>query len=173
VEAIAQTRTKDITIGQVAAAAHVSDRTVYNHFGSVDLLIDAVSDHLSMAVLPDPVFDDAESLADGVRDAWQLSAEQERVLRATFAFAARTQEARYTLVREALHPVVDHLPPREAKVGVAAILAARGGDVYLMLRDKLGATPDEAADAMAWLVRLGVDDLRARNDVAKQRARRK
>jgi AcrR family transcriptional regulator len=164
---------QEVIVGEVAVSAGVSERTIYNHFGSADGLVEAVSDHLAEVVLPDPPFSDPESLVASVRAAWRLTPEQEVVLRATPQLAARTKRARYSRVRAALEPLTSHLDEREARVALAGLFAVRGGAAFLALRDEHGATAEEAADAMAWLLQLGIDDLRARNDAARRRTRRR
>jgi AcrR family transcriptional regulator len=161
VDSLASTGRDDLTVGEVATAASVSERTVYNHFGSLDGLLDAVSDHLDTVVIPDPAFDDADSFVDAVRAAWRFTQEQERVFRAATTLPDRTRRARYARQRKVLRPLVDGLPARDARVAMAAMFLVRGGAAYDYLR-AYGATPDEAADAMAWLLQLAIADLRRR-----------
>lgn len=151
----------EITIGSVASTARVSDRTVYNHFESLEGLLDAVGEHLADEVLTDPPFDSPDSLVESVREAWRLSEERERVLRASSAFAEQTRPARYASIRKVVRPLVAHLDERQARAATAALFAVRGAAMYLTLRDDHAATSDEAAEAMAWLLQLGIDDLRA------------
>src|SRR5688572_7821058 len=115
----------EIVVGVVSELAGVSERTIYNHFGSVEGLWDAVSDHLPEGVLPDPPFSDAEGLVESVRLAWRLTPEQERILRATTTLAARSKPARYARVRAALAPLTDHLDAREARVAIAGLFSVR------------------------------------------------
>lgn len=161
VDLLASTGRDDVTIGEVSAAASVSERTIYNHFGSLDGLLDVVSAHLDAVVIPDHPFDDADSFIESVRSSWRFSAEQERVFRAAATLPDRTRRARYRRQRAALAPLVDGLEDREARVAMGAMFLTRGGAAYAFLRD-FGLAPDEAADAMAWLLKLAVDDLRSR-----------
>lgn len=163
IDHLAATGDAALAIGDVATAANVSERTVYNHFGSLEGLVDAVSDHLAEIVLPDPPFRDPDTLVESVREAWRLTPEQERVFRAAYSLADRTRDARYGRMRKVLKPLVADLGQRDAHIAMAAMFLVRGGAAYQYLRD-YGATPDEAADAMAWLLQLAIDDLRQRTN---------
>ncbi|MEA3055745.1 MAG: hypothetical protein QOD30_1177 [Actinomycetota bacterium] len=170
VDELAENGTAGLTVTAVAERADVSERTVYNHFGALDQLVDATLEHLNVDVLPEAPYDDAENLPTAIRATWTLTAGQERVMRATTAAFAASKPERYGKVRKAAQPLVDHLDEREARIGIAGITVTRTGAAYLALRDDIGLSSEEAADTMAWLASLAIADLRRRNARAARRA---
>jgi AcrR family transcriptional regulator len=149
-----------LSIPAVAQQAGVSVGTVYRHFGDKPGLLRALIDHAAerTRMIIETVPRTLDGLDETVRSVFRHFENTDDLLRA--AFASRLgREARIESSGERLETIermiTDLRPglrPAEARhlSNVALILTA--SDTYREWRERLGLTPDEAADEVMWTI---------------------
>jgi AcrR family transcriptional regulator len=153
-----------VSIPAVAAEAGVSVPTVYHHFGTKSDLLAATYPHLEKrAGLPDRVIPrTVEELSDGVRGIFERIDAFDDLARAAMASPA-AEEARQLTMPDRLaygRRIADSIRPKLRPTDrdrLARLLVVLTTSSSLRVwRDHLGATVEQAADDIDWLVRACV-----------------
>ncbi|MGH2428727.1 MAG: helix-turn-helix domain-containing protein [Candidatus Limnocylindria bacterium] len=153
-----------VSIPAVAREAGVSVPTIYRHFGTKRDLLAALYPHvvrrsgLDELVVPPSV----DELRDGVRAIFERMESFDDLARAAVASPA-AEEARHTTMPHRLsmtRQLADSIVPRLSEVDrdrIARLLVILTASSALrMWRDHLGASVDEAADDVDWVVRSAI-----------------
>jgi AcrR family transcriptional regulator len=157
-----------LSVPAVAEQAGVSVGTVYRHFGDKPGLLRALIDHA--ATRTGAVIEKSpatlDELHETLRNVFLHFESTDDLLRA--AFASRIgREARIESSSERLEIIesfirgleLDLAPdPVEHLSKVALILTA--SDTYREWKERLGLTPDEAADEVMWTIRTLIEGIR-------------
>ncbi|HEY8179321.1 MAG TPA: helix-turn-helix domain-containing protein [Candidatus Limnocylindria bacterium] len=153
-----------VSIPAVAREAGVSVPTVYRHFGTKEELLAAVYPHvLRQASAHEPPFPRSlDELKDGVRAYADLIDSFDDLTRAAMASPASAETRALSMPRRLgmLSDLVDSIEPhvaaadRERLIRLMAVLL--NSSALRMWRDHLGASVDQAADDIDWIVRAVV-----------------
>jgi AcrR family transcriptional regulator len=161
-----------MSIPAVARAAGVSVPTIYRHFGTKGDLLASLYPHaarrIGLDAVPDPR--SLEELRDGIRAYFERLDMFDDLERAAMASPAANEARRVTMPSrlERIGRLADSIEPRLSKADrdritrLLVILTASSS--LRMWRDHLGATVDEAADDIDWIVRTAVAAATRRNE---------
>lgn len=171
-ELVVEEGSLDVPVAQVAERAGVSHRTVYNHFGDRERLVEALYEHCGREMeaqggtdLPDRLADLPSAIPANYRaiDAVApLAMVLSRIDHATRSDGDhRARNRRVVAMVEHDHPGLDE---RTAAMVGAVVRQLVGTQPWYRLTQEHELTTDEAAAAAAWTVRLVVEAL-ARGDL--------
>jgi AcrR family transcriptional regulator len=161
-----------LSIPGVARAAGVSVPTIYRHFRTKRDLLASLYPHaarrIGLDTLPDP--GSLDELRDGIRAYFERVDMFDDLDRAAMASPAADEVRRVTMPSrlERIGRLADSIEPRLPKADrdritrLLVILTASSS--LRMWRDHLGATVDEAADDIDWIVRAAVAAATRRNE---------
>jgi AcrR family transcriptional regulator len=149
-----------VTAGQIAAAAGVAVGTFYNHFPSVDDLVDAVADDLSHGVeigrdtLNDIEHDPSRRVAIGVLQLLEMADADPTAASAFVTLAALRPDFRARIRAIVGQAISDGVEAQlfDVAVGPAAVNAVLGTALQSMRSRVLGETDRDEAQAVARLV---------------------
>lgn len=154
-----------LSIPEIAREAGVSVPTVYRHFGTKEELVAAVYPHVARRTgldsMPDPVT--LDDLRDGVRAYFDRLASYSALDLAAVASPVGDEVRHATMAHrlQRLSRFADAVQPRMAKADrdrITRLLAVLTASASLrMWRDHLGASVEEAADDIAWVVQASID----------------
>lgn len=156
------------SVGEIAARAEVSRRTVYSYFPTLDqLLVDASLGLISEAETDrrvEPAGEDAEErIAALAAEITGMSEEAERLGRRVIALTVDADEPagggprrgyrRVDWIEAALAPIRDRLDEGAFERLVSALAMVIGFEALLVARDTRGLSAAEAAQVSAWSAR--------------------
>jgi len=153
-----------LSIPEVAREAGVSVPTVYRHFGSKDELLAAVYPHLARRVgldtVPDPVT--LDDLRDGVRAYYDRLANYGALDLAAVASPAGAEVRHATMPHRlkrlsSFADAVEPPLPKAERDRITRLLAVLTTSASLrMWHDHLGASVEQAADDIVWVMRASI-----------------
>jgi AcrR family transcriptional regulator len=159
--AIAELETKrvdDLSMGDVAAAAGISLRTLYRYFPDRASLLHAAGEHLygSLGVPYDIAGPDdiAASFLDAARRLSSRPALTRALVQTTAGRAARsaTRGQRVEAIRTALKPLTDGLDDDTARWATAVIAHLCSAVSWVSITDDSGSSDADAQHAVAWAI---------------------
>lgn len=150
-----------LSIPAVAETAAVSVGTVYRHFGDKSGLLNALIPHAaaSTGTKFDDIPDDLESLDEMVRMLFHHFDNIDDLLRAAFATGVgrevrvKQSAERLETMRQIFDSISDGLSNEQIEHLARIGLILTTSDVYMQWTDRLGMSPDEAADQTMWAFR--------------------
>jgi AcrR family transcriptional regulator len=155
---------KDFSVADVAAAAGVSQRTVYQYFPDRETQINAVIVALEVRLAPNETgprtLDEVPAFAErlirqGVMHIRELRAQVTGGLASEVR--ARRRRARD---RAVLAAVAEECAPDAARLAAAAINVLTSAEIGLGLTDRFGIEGEEMIRTHAWIVRTLVDAIK-------------
>ena len=155
----------EVTIGEVARVAEVTERTVYRHFSTREDLLRAFwrwqLDQSAGNWVPDPK--NVEALLEDIRRLFSRLDDDEGVIRAVLSAAEgreirkQANKLRLTKMLEFLEPLVPGLPERERHSMASGIIAVCSVHSWLFMRDNCGYDGKRAGEAAAYAVQLIIE----------------
>jgi AcrR family transcriptional regulator len=156
---------QDFSAADVAAAAGVSQRTVYQHFpdreAQIDAVIAALDERLAHDVAGPRSLDDIPSFSERLI---RLGASHVREMRAQVAGAlasevrARRRRARDRAVALAVGAQCDDL--KAARLAAAAINVLTSAEISLGMIDRFGIEGEDLIRTHAWIIRTLVEAIK-------------
>lgn len=158
----------DFSIQQVADRAHVTHRTVYNHFPTREALREGLADHVEARLAenhspPDAGDITSERLPQIATAAYALFETDPARIRANvvlmlasggFARVTKKRTAAFQKALEAGAPLSAPVPSHAVTAAVRMFLSATG---WHLLTELYGLTPQEASDTAAWAAKTLID----------------
>lgn len=150
-----------LSVPAVAERAGVSVGTVYRHFGDKAGLVSALMPHAIQrtGTVVDDVPSTIEEVDEMVHKVFRHFEGADDLIRAAFASRmgrdARIEwtEERLGVMKETLRHLDPNLTPEELDhLGKTALILTTS-DTYREWKERLGLTPDEAADEVMWTIR--------------------
>jgi AcrR family transcriptional regulator len=148
----------EISMGEVAAAAGMSLRTLYRHFPDRAALLHASGEHLygSLGVPVDiPAAEDiSTSFLEAARRLSARPALARALVQTTAGRAARSaaRGQRVDAIRTALRPLTDRSDPETARRCTAVIAHLCSAASWVSVADDSGIDDAEAQEAVAWAI---------------------
>lgn len=168
----------ELTIPLVAERAGVAVRTVYRHYPTKEALLEAIVIKVDGEFGPQPFLEaggDVRALAPRLFEHFESNLDLMRAGRQSSAGRAvfgQTRRSRIASAEQALAPVLDGLPEDERRRAISVVYFLHSSATYLYFRDTLDLSPEQATEAVHWVVGLVIDDLEreARERRAPRRA---
>ncbi|REK16607.1 MAG: TetR/AcrR family transcriptional regulator [Actinobacteria bacterium] len=169
---VAETGSLDFSVADVANAAGVSHRTVYNHFGDRQGMIDALAEFALKLMEAEGATDLPENLADLPDRIGPNMRAMEKNAELLIAFArlddqtnpSPGRERRTRGIIELVKKAYPNLADNKARaVGLSIRQIASSRNWYSLTREH-GLSIDDAVDVATWALRLHIDAL-DRNDL--------
>lgn len=167
-QVMAEKDSGEATYREIAAAAGVTEITVYRHFPSKDELLRAfwwwLDGRLTDAGMPH----EEAALAEGVRALFGAFDRQEPLIRAALlspqgrAMRNAVNAERRAGFEKALVTATRGLPAAERRRAQAVVQLLYSGYAWLSMKDQWGLSGEECGDASAWAIELVLDHLHSR-----------
>jgi AcrR family transcriptional regulator len=165
---IAEKDIADLQIADIAARAGIAVRTVYRHFPTKDALLDAfwewwINERFGV---PDDQPVPLETFPDHLRRIYEAFDRTEPVMRAFIYSRAgrelrdRTRHRRVKMINETLREAVAAVPPDDRSRVLAVFQTLFSVTTWDTLRHFRGLSGEEAGDAVAWVARVLLEELR-------------
>lgn len=178
VTALATTAVEDIVMGDVAAAAGVSLRTLYRYFPDRASLLHAAGEHLYGTLgVPHEIagpHDVSASFLDAARRLSSRPALTRALIQTTAGRAARsaTRPQRVQAISNALAPLTENLDPDTARRATAVITHLCSAASWVSICDESGLHDTDAQQAVAWAIDTLIAALETDRPRRTRRARR-
>lgn len=161
-----------LSIPAVAREAGVSVPTIYRHFGTKGDLLSALYPHVAQRAgfdgLPDPR--SLDQLRDGVRAIFNRLDALDDLARAAMAgpIADEVRHATMPSRYERVHRLGDSIEPKLSRDDhdriTRLLVVLTSSSALRMWRDHLGASVDQAADDVDWVVRAAISAATSSSD---------
>ena len=165
---VSETGRNDFAVAEVAELAGVSPRTVYRHFPTRDDLIEAIVDHVDQCARPE-MPNGPEDLPRHLTELFAWFEDNAEMIEASHVAGlgrevrAAGRKRRGDQSRDWIDEWAAALPEAERLRAWGVFRAMIGSQSWRTMRRELGLSPEQATDAMQWVLGLMLDDLRKRS----------
>lgn len=161
----------DFSLRDVARDAGVSERTLYYHYPSRQALLDGLNGWVREQLEEKRLQGDPRDVEDLPGRIGAIFAAFEEIgaparamarLSAVMGMRSDGYRERTDAFRDRFAGFLDQLEPGEAERAFAVLRHLASSTTWLNLRDELGLSGEEAAEAVAWALRTLIQDLEER-----------
>jgi len=167
----------ELNIPAIARRAGVSVRTVYRYFPTRDALLDAVDRWMDETIVPGAPPASVDEMPRMAEKAFAEFDANETTMLAQWATTlgrdvrARRRRRRISAYGDVLAEITSNLSRAEARAAHAVISYLLSSLTWKTMREEFNMNGAESGRAVAWALRLLIDDLEQRNDAAKEKTR--
>jgi AcrR family transcriptional regulator len=167
----------EVSFRCVAERAGVSQRTVFRHFPTREELIDGFNQYVYRRTGLSPSATQGMSLGDTMRLFFSRFDENERLMRALDSTQAGRDMARsgraerVKLLERMIRPNASHLPAHERQRALAIFAHLFTRAAWMRFKDDFGLDGTQGGEAVAWAMETLLEDLKRRNQRAKEKQR--
>jgi AcrR family transcriptional regulator len=162
----------DLAVPEVARRSGVSLRTVYRHFPTREELLAAAGEWIGVnilrATIPELIAEVPQVYAENaaVWDEHPNLVEAMALTRGANSVRSIRRRERLEKLRAALREVTDGLPEDEAQQAFAVFAYLNSMLAWVTMREEAGLDGKQVGAAVAWAMRVLIDDLRRRQRAA-------
>jgi AcrR family transcriptional regulator len=162
----------DLSVPDVARRSGVSLRTVYRHFPTREDLLGAAGEWIGVNILrakiPDLIAEVPQVYAENAAlwDEHPNLVDAMALTRGANSVRSIRRRERLEKLREALREVTDGLPEDEARQAFAVFAYLNSMLAWVTMREDAGLDGKQVGAAVAWAMRVLIDDLRRRQRAA-------
>lgn len=162
----------DLSVPEVARRSGVSLRTVYRHFPTREELLAAAGEWIGVNILraeiPEVIAEVPQVYAENAAlwDEHPNLVEAMALTRGANSARSIRRQERLEKLREALREVTDGLPEAEARQAFAVFAYLNNMLAWVTMREDAGLDGKQVGAAVAWAMRVLIDDLRRRQRAA-------
>jgi AcrR family transcriptional regulator len=162
----------DLSVPEVARRSGVSLRTVYRHFPTREELLAAAGEWIGVNILrakiPEAIAEVPQVYAENAAlwDEHPNLVEAMALTRGANSARSIRRQERLEKLREALREVTDGLPEAEARQAFAVFAYLNNMLAWVTMREDAGLDGKQVGAAVAWAMRVLIDDLRRRQRAA-------
>lgn len=156
----------DFTYDDIAREAGVERRTVFRHFETKEVLLEAFWGWINQRILPNTLPRSVDELVEGPRTVFPKFDESDGLIRASLhsrtgrAMRLGTVAARREAFRDALLQATPGASPDNQRRLEAVAHALYSAAAWEAMRDYAGVSGAEAGDAAAWALSILIDSVR-------------
>jgi AcrR family transcriptional regulator len=167
----------EVSFRSVAERAGVSLRTVFRHFPTREELIDGFNLYVHQRMGVSPHNTQGMALGDIMRLFFSRFDEHEQLMRALNStlvgrdLARKGRADRVKMLERMIRPNTSHLPARDRQNALAICAHLFTRAAWMRFKDDFGLDGTQAGEAVAWAMETLLDDLKRRNQRAKERQR--
>jgi AcrR family transcriptional regulator len=172
VETLEDEAADDVSMAAVAKRAEVAERTVYRHFKTRAELIAAAGEWIEANVfgyIPFAAPDELPGIFRELCTRYDRHPHLARAIALTRTGRSLRAGFRRRLIdqhRKAMAPLVKHLKPKEARQAEALAAYLNNVLAWNLLREELGMSSSDIADAIGWALTTLLKDVRKRDAAA-------
>jgi len=162
----------DLAVPEVARRSGVSLRTVYRHFPTREELLAAAGEWIGVnilrATIPEVIAEVPQRYAENAAlwDEHPNLVQAMALTRGGNSVRSIRRRERLEKLREALREVTDGLPEAEAQQAFAVFAYLNSMLAWVTMREEAGLDGKQVGAAVAWAMRVLIDDLRRRQRAA-------
>jgi AcrR family transcriptional regulator len=165
---------EELSLPRAAQRARVSVPTVYRHFPTKEALMQELTDWLDRKLRLSEVPESIDEFTEYLPRFFVHMDENEAHVRARLLSRVHrrihhdTRRRRDKLVEKAMEDVTARLDPLDARRACAVVRVLMHSGAWEMMRDNWNLTGEQAGEAVAWAIRILVDELRRNPNSMKE-----
>jgi AcrR family transcriptional regulator len=165
---------EELSLPRAAQRARVSVPTVYRHFPTKEALMQELTDWLDRKLRLSEVPASIDEFTEYIPRYFMHMDENEALVRARLLSAVfrqlynDTRRRRNKLIEKAMEDVTARLDPLDARRACAVVRVLMHSGAWEMMRDNWNLTGEQAGEAVAWAIRILVDELRRNPNSMKE-----
>jgi AcrR family transcriptional regulator len=165
---------EELSLPRAAQRARVSVPTVYRHFPTKEALMQELTDWVDRKLRLSEVPESIDEFTEYLPRFFVHMDENEAHVRARLLSRVHrrihhdTRRRRDKLVEKAMEDVTARLDPLDARRACAVVRVLMHSGAWEMMRDNWNLTGEQAGEAVAWAIRILVDELRRNPNSMKE-----
>jgi AcrR family transcriptional regulator len=165
---------EELSLPRAAQRAGVSVPTVYRHFPTKEALMQELTDWVDRKLRLSEVPESIDEFTEYLPRFFVHMDENEAHVRARLLSRVHrrihhdTRRRRDKLVEKAMEDVTARLDPLDARRACAVVRVLMHSGAWEMMRDNWNLTGEQAGEAVAWAIRILVDELRRNPNSMKE-----
>ena len=165
---------EELSLPRAAQRARVSVPTVYRHFPTKEALMQELTDWVDRKLRLSEVPESIDEFTEYLPRFFVHMDENEAHVRARLLSRVHrrihhdTRRRRDKLVEKAMEDVTARLDPLDARRACALVRVLMHSGAWEMMRDNWNLTGEQAGEAVAWAIRILVDELRKNPNSMKE-----
>lgn len=165
---------EELSLPRAAQRARVSVPTIYRHFSTKEALMQELTDWVDRKLKLSEVPESIDEFTEYMPRFFAYLDENEPLVRARLLSRVHrqihqdTRRRRDKLVEKAMEDVTARLDPLDARRACAVVRVLMNSGAWEMMRVNWNLTGEQAGEAVAWAIRILVDELRRNPNSLKE-----